>query len=100
MSLLSTASPYHSRENDKISKKTNNRRKATISDSAKNYMSQLIQNKEPQPSSHNSDYYSYQASGITDMLYPTLEDTSSKNLSHTMDENGVGGGGELESFKK
>jgi hypothetical protein len=92
MSLLSTASPYHSREDDKISKKTSNRRKATMSDSAKNYMSQLIQNKEPQPSSHNSDYYSYQASGITDMLYPTLEDTSSKNLSHTMEETGVVGG--------
>jgi len=92
MSLLSTASPYHSREDDKISKKTSNRRKATMTDSAKNYMSQLIQNKEPQPSSHNSDYYSYQASGITDMLYPTLEDTSSKNLSHTMDETGVGVG--------
>jgi hypothetical protein len=94
MSLLSTASPYHSREDDKITKKTSNRRKATMSDSnmeAKNYMSQLIQNKEPQPSSHNSDYYSYQASGISDMLYPTLEDTSSKNLSNTIDENGVVG---------
>jgi len=102
MSLLSTASPYHSREDgneNKNNKKTSNRRKATmpsISNSnsnsssveeVKKYMSQLIQNKEPQPSSYNDDLYSYQISDISDMLYPTLEDTSSKNIQIHEDDN-------------
>jgi hypothetical protein len=101
MSLLTTASPYNSREEGsggKGGKKTSNRRKATMpslstsSSEAKNYMSQLIQNKEPQPSlsSYNgtpiNEFYSYQPSGISDMLYPTLEDTSSKNLPHNKKE--------------
>jgi len=97
MSLLTTASPYHSREEGsggKGGKKIGNRRKATMpslstsSSEAKKYMSQLIQNNEPQPSlsSYNgtpiNEFYSYQPSGISDMLYPTLEDNSSKNLPH------------------
>jgi hypothetical protein len=95
MSLLSTASPYHSREDGneiKNNKKTSNRRKATMPsisssvEEAKQYMSQLIQNKEPQPSSYSDELYSYQASGITDMLYPTLEDTSSKNIQNENDD--------------
>ena len=95
MSLLTTASPYHSREEgsgNKVGKKTSNRRKATMPSlstsvsEAKNYMSQLLQNKEPQPSlsSYNgtpiNEFYSYQPSGISDMLYPTLEENSSKNI--------------------
>lgn len=98
MSLLTTASPYHSREDGsggKVGKKSSNRRKATMpslsstSQEVKNYMSQLIKNKEPQPSlySYNGtpidELYSYQPSNISDMLYPTLEDTSSKNLPHS-----------------
>jgi hypothetical protein len=101
MSLLTTASPYHSREDgsgNKGGKKSSNRRKATMPSlstsvsGAKNYMSQLIQNKEPQPSlsSYNgtpiNEFYSYQPSGISNMLYPTLEDTSSKNLPHEKKE--------------
>ena len=95
MSLLTTASPYHSREDGsgvKVGKKSSNRRKATMpslsSDlsEVKNIMSQLIKSKEPQPSlsSYNgtpiNEFYSYQPSDISDMLYPTLEDTSSKNI--------------------
>jgi hypothetical protein len=104
MSLLTTASPYHSREEgsgNKVGKKTSNRRKATMPSlstsvsEAKNYMSQLLQNKEPQPSlsSYNgtpiNEFYSYQPSGISDMLYPTLEDTSSKNLPHENKEGAI-----------
>jgi len=102
MSLLTTASPYHSREDGsgiKGGKKVSNRRKATMPSlsasisEAKNYMTQLIQNKEPQPSlsSYNgtpiNEFYSYQPSGISDMLYPTLEDTSSKNSSNDSHSN-------------
>jgi len=98
MSLLSTASPYHSREDGneiKNNKKTGNRRKATMPsisssvEEAKQYMTQLIQNKEPQPSSYSDELYSYQSSGITDMLYPTLEDTSSKNIQNEDDDNHI-----------
>ena len=101
MSLLTTASPYHSREDgsgEKVGKKQNNRRKATmpslstsISD-VKKYMTQLIQSKEPQPSlsSYNgtpiNEFYSYKPSGSSDMLYPILEEnsSSSKNISNDM----------------
>ena len=98
MSLLSTASPYHSREDEieiKNNKKTSNRRKATMPsisssssmEEAKKYMSQLIQNKEPLPSSYSDELYSYQSSGISDMLYPTLEDSASKNIQNPDDDN-------------
>ena len=101
MSLLTTASPYHSREEGsgvKGGKKSSNRRKATMPSlstsisEVKNYMSQLIQNKEPQPalSSYNgtpiNEFYSYQPSGVSDMLYPTLEETSSDNISNDKKE--------------
>ena len=100
MSLLSTASPYHSREDGneiKNNKKPSNRRKATMPsisgsssvEEAKKYMSQLIQNKEPLPSSYSDELYSYQSSGISDMLYPTLEDTSSKNIQNHEDDDTV-----------
>jgi len=95
MSLLTTASPYHSKDDGNESKNSNkkiSRRKATMppisssSSEAKKYMSQLIQNKEPQPSLSSysgasmNDFYSYKPSEITDMLYPTLEDTPTKNM--------------------
>ena len=96
MSLLTTASPYHSREDGsgvKVGKKSGNRRKATLpslsnsSQEVKKYMSQLIKNKEPQPSLYSysgtpiDELYSYQpSSDVSDMLYPTLEESSSKNV--------------------
>lgn len=95
MSLLTSASPYHSKDNGNESKNSNkkmSRRKATMppisssSSEAKKYMSQLIQNKEPQPSLSSysgasiNDLYSYKPSEISDMLYPTLEDTPTKNM--------------------
>lgn len=96
MSLLTTASPYHSREDGSMGKggkKPSNRRKATMPSlsssiaESKKYMSQLIQNKEPQPSLSSSYYgapiqdsYAYKSSEISDKLYPTLEENSSKNM--------------------
>lgn len=62
-------------------------------DEVKQYMSQLMNNKEPHPLSHipsstTNQYTPYHKSDISDMLYPTLEDNSSRNHS-SLQGNGI-----------